>query len=424
MKTRKDGSKETDTKTLFKSESAAATVIAAVLLLSIIFTIFAVVRIAYVPEWKNDAEQSHMSEVQRDMKELKSTADMITLLQSSNSNSSPIDFSVTVPISMGGGEIPILEPSKSSGTLSVNTEPCNIIIKGTPINGTLQTRDQKCGGITYYSNNRQYADQVFRYENGALILKQGNRSLMRQSPSFRIERNPTNRSNYTVLIQEINISGNPDTISSDTDTSLRLTGLNSNTPPYVENFNFYSFSCTIITRYPDAWKCYLNDTAKKAGLGDSKFTLENNTSENGLYEVYFNLSNNLYTLNMSKSVIKAELGVGSNFNYISDGTTKVIWDNPADIIYGTALNNTQLNATAWNGLTNLTSQGNFTYTPASGAVLSVGTQTLHVDFTPADVANYTTASKDFTITVKKATPAITWSKPADISYGTALNNTS
>ena len=79
MKTRKDGSKENDTKTLFKSESAAATVIAAVLLLSIIFTIFAIVRIAYVPEWKNDAEQLHMSEVQSDMTELKSTIDMIAL---------------------------------------------------------------------------------------------------------------------------------------------------------------------------------------------------------------------------------------------------------------------------------------------------------------------------------------------------------
>ena len=131
MRIRKRRSREKIIKGLFNSESAAATVIAAVLLLSIIFTIFAIVRIAYVPEWKNDAEQLHMSEVQRDMTELKSTADMITLLQSSNSNSSPNDSPlivppVTVPISMGGGEIPILEPSKSSGTLSVNTEPCNV----------------------------------------------------------------------------------------------------------------------------------------------------------------------------------------------------------------------------------------------------------------------------------------------------------
>src|SRR5659263_179453 len=108
MKIRTNRSREKNVKGLLNSESAAATVIAAVLLLSIIFTIFAIVRIAYVPEWKNDAEQLHMSEVQRDMTELKSTvdmialkADMVALLKDSNSNSSPRKFSLTVPISIG-----------------------------------------------------------------------------------------------------------------------------------------------------------------------------------------------------------------------------------------------------------------------------------------------------------------------------------
>jgi hypothetical protein len=319
MKTRKMRRVEKTTEGLFNSESAASTVIAAVLLLSIIFTIFAVVRIAYVPEWKNDAEQLHMSEVQRDMTELKSTADIITLLQFSNSNSTPEKSSltvpsVTIPISMGGGEVPILEPSKSSGTLSVNTEPCNIIITN---NSSTQEilNDQICGGITYYSNNRQYVDQALRYENGALILKQGSRSLMRQFPAFSISRNLTdnNYSDYNVSIQEIGISGNPDTISSDTYASLTLTGLSSNTPTYVGIFDSFNFK--IITKYPDAWKSYLNETANKAKLvHPNNFTLENNTSDNGVYEVDFNLtgSKNLYRLYIRNSSTLAELGVGSN----------------------------------------------------------------------------------------------------------------
>ena len=137
MRIKKSKSREKIIKSLFNSQSAAATVIAAVLLLGIIFTIFAIVRIAYVPEWKNDAEQLHMSEVQRDMTELKSTADMITLLQSPNSLSNEFSLTVppvTVPISMGGGEVPILEPSKSSGTLSINKELCNIIITNASTN--------------------------------------------------------------------------------------------------------------------------------------------------------------------------------------------------------------------------------------------------------------------------------------------------
>src|SRR5207247_3736918 len=89
-----------------------------------------------------------------------------------------------------------------------------------------------------------------------------------------------------------------------------------------------------------------------------------------------------------------------------------------DITCGTALGGTQLNATA-------PVAGSFVYTPASGTVLDVGNgQTLHVDFTPTDTANYNSASKDVAINVVKATPTITWnSNPADIVYGTALSGT-
>lgn len=46
----------------------------------------------------------------------------------------------------------------------------------------------ECGGITYRSNNREYLDQVLRYENGALILAQGEKSVMKEFPSFNIEK--------------------------------------------------------------------------------------------------------------------------------------------------------------------------------------------------------------------------------------------
>lgn len=262
MKTRKNGSREKARKSLFNSESAGATVVAAVLLLSIIFTVLAVVRIEYVPTWKTDAEQSHMSKVQKDMAELKSTADMVSLFTSSDSNASAYGFPVTVSFSMGGGEIPILEPSKSSGTLSVNTERYRMTI--TPERSAILASPQvlDCGGVTYYSNNREYMDQVFRYENGALILSQKDRSLMRQSPSFNIKQ--TNGTNYTVSIHAIKMTGDPDSVSSNTDASLRLTGLYTE-PVYDSNDSggIDSFTCTILTGYPDAWVSYLNETAKK-----------------------------------------------------------------------------------------------------------------------------------------------------------------
>jgi outer membrane protein OmpA-like peptidoglycan-associated protein len=56
---------------------------------------------------------------------------------------------------------------------------------------------------------------------------------------------------------------------------------------------------------------------------------------------------------------------------------KLTWANPAAIVEGTALGATQLNATA-------SVPGTFTYSPATGALLPVGKNTLKVTFTPTD----------------------------------------
>ncbi|MBJ6751675.1 Lcl domain-containing protein [Geomonas anaerohicana] len=98
-------------------------------------------------------------------------------------------------------------------------------------------------------------------------------------------------------------------------------------------------------------------------------------------------------------------------------TTPVInWAEPYDIVYGTPISAVQLNATA-------DVEGTFVYTPVAGTVLDAGTHTLNVTFTPSDTARYKASTKTVTINVVKATPAITWSDPADIVYGTALSIT-
>src|SRR5205814_4414043 len=98
-------------------------------------------------------------------------------------------------------------------------------------------------------------------------------------------------------------------------------------------------------------------------------------------------------------------------------TPVLTWPTPADIIYGTALSATQLNASS-------SVPGTLVYTPALGDVLNAGAaQTLSVAFTPTDAANYTTATKTVSINVLKATPVITWTTPADVVYGTALSAT-
>src|SRR5208337_28664 len=98
-------------------------------------------------------------------------------------------------------------------------------------------------------------------------------------------------------------------------------------------------------------------------------------------------------------------------------TPTICWTNPANILYGTALSGTQLDATA-------NVAGTFTYTRAAGTVLGAGNnQSLSVSFTPSDTTDYTSAAGTATINVLPATPTISWTNPANILYGTALSAT-
>jgi glucuronoarabinoxylan endo-1,4-beta-xylanase len=67
--------------------------------------------------------------------------------------------------------------------------------------------------------------------------------------------------------------------------------------------------------------------------------------------------------------------------------------------------------------------GTFTYSPAAGTVLSAGSQTLSVTFTPTDTTDYNTATDSVTLTVNKATPTVTWDPPVPVQYGSWLGNT-
>lgn len=103
-------------------------------------------------------------------------------------------------------------------------------------------------------------------------------------------------------------------------------------------------------------------------------------------------------------------------NLAAKVTPNISWSTPAPITYGTSLGATQLNATA-------NVPGTFVYSPAAGTVLTAGTQTLSVTFTPSDTTDYTTATASVTLLVNKATPVITWATPVPITYGTALTAT-
>ena len=104
------------------------------------------------------------------------------------------------------------------------------------------------------------------------------------------------------------------------------------------------------------------------------------------------------------------------FTVLAKETPVITWPTPADIIYGTALGTTQLNAQA-------NVPGTFVYTPAAGTVLSAGlAQPLSVAFTPDNTIRYFGANATVFINVAKAPQAaltITGA-PASAVYNTGF----
>jgi len=99
------------------------------------------------------------------------------------------------------------------------------------------------------------------------------------------------------------------------------------------------------------------------------------------------------------------------------------WTPPAAITTSTSLGSTQLDASA-TGVGGVSLTGSFVYTPAAGATLPFGTQTLSVTFTPTDTADYTTATTTVPIDVGDSTPVTTLSASSTSPvYGQALTLT-
>ncbi len=115
----------------------------------------------------------------------------------------------------------------------------------------------------------------------------------------------------------------------------------------------------------------------------------------GPEDIVIDSSGNVYVADFSSQIQK--------FNTKINPT--IIWNSPTEIIYGTLLSSTQLNAAATDPSTGESISGTFTYTLADGtsidvgAVLNAGTQILRAEFTPDDAVNYNTASMDVTINV-------------------------
>ena len=191
-----------------------------------------------------------------------------------------------------------------------------------------------------------------------------------------------------------------------------FTSATSNTINLTMNKASLTVSASNATRSYGVVNPTLTGTTKGAVNGDTftvtGTTTATSTSPVGSYPIIPTASGT----NLGNYSVTAVNGALS----VTAATPVISWSTPATISYGTALGTTQLNASS-------TVPGTFAYSPAAGTLLSAGSHTLSTAFTPTDSTDYTMATNTVSIAITAATPVISWSTPATISYGTALGTT-
>ena len=152
------------------------------------------------------------------------------------------------------------------------------------------------------------------------------------------------------------------------------------------------------------------DTPSVLGGAIAFSTSATPASDVGTYDV---TSSGLTSSNYTISLIPGTLS-------ITPADQTITWADPADIVYGTPLDATQLDATV--SVVGPAPAGGLSYSPAEGTILSAGDDQV-LTVVAAATNDYNQASATVTINVAKATPTITWAAPADINYGTVLGAT-
>ncbi len=242
-------------------ESGVSTVVAAVLMLGLFVSVMAIINVSYVPQWKGDAEYAHMGDVYGDMSTVKSNADLMALAMGMESSRS---FSMTMPVVLGGGYIPVFGGGKSSGSLSLNDERFDMIITAeNDSNGTSYRFEfNDLGSLKYVSHNRYFVDQAYIVENGALIVVQNGRSLMKLSPGLTMK---TGGNDVSISVLALEFSGPATTVTSNDVEYVRFTSDDS-TVLFNSNETLSAVNITLNTNNPRAWVQFLNTSVEKGGV--------------------------------------------------------------------------------------------------------------------------------------------------------------
>lgn len=165
---------------IYNSNDGVVGIVVTLMIIGLFVAALAMVQTVFVPKWMEQKESEHMSEVAKQLTQLKFAIDTQSLVGEKN-------IPVSTPVTLGSDEMPFLTTMRSYGDLNIMPNSCKITITYvSPSNPDGESVSFTTGTITYSSSNAYYMNQVYVYENGALILSQQSEDVMSVQPSLSI----------------------------------------------------------------------------------------------------------------------------------------------------------------------------------------------------------------------------------------------
>jgi len=240
-----------------RDRRAASGVVVTLLILMVAAGALSMFMGLYVPIWGKDTEAAQMKKVQSQLLALKSNIDLQILAGKTST------YTTRLTIGDDGG--PIFHLTRAPGGLRFSPDSGLYIVgNSTDLN---DSQGMARGTLVYTSYNSYYVDQAYRYENGALIVVQSGRAVMKAGPHFDARREADG--NYTLGMSLISLNGVASSREGAGDVQVEST-LN------VYDVTTYSGSAwlqgqnmtfNITTRYPSVWADFFNTTLKRPETG-------------------------------------------------------------------------------------------------------------------------------------------------------------
>jgi len=212
----------------------------------------------YVPIWGKDTEAKQMKRIQTQMLSLKESIDMQVLAGKSST--------LVTRLTLGDDGGPVFHLTRAPGSMALAPESGLYLVCNRTDGSDCQGMAR--GSLEYNSQNTYFVDQRLRYENGALLVVQEGRTVMKASPHFEALREMDG--SLTASISLMSLNGAAGTRSGTGDIRVEST-LNVYDVTSYSGGNWAlgkSLSLNLTTQYPAVWAAFFNDTLgrERAGL--------------------------------------------------------------------------------------------------------------------------------------------------------------